>query len=108
MDNCMQVPLHVPDVRVLSTPSTAPGPWRIGAESTLAGTRCRRCGREIRAWHGLEAVVRLRHLPWFGVPVCIELRPPRYRCPACAGHPPPPQRCDWYAPRRPNPTAYAP
>jgi transposase len=106
MDNFIQVPLNLPDVRVLSTQKTTQGHWIIRVESTLEGTRCRRCGREIRDLHGLDAVVRLRHLPLFDMPVFIELRPKRYRCPYCAGNPTATQRCAWYEPRSPNTKAY--
>jgi transposase len=107
MDNFIQVPLNLPDVRVRSTQRTAQGHWLIRVESTLEGTRCRRCGREIRDLHGLDAVVRLRHLPVFDVPVVVEIRPTRYRCPYCAGNPTTTQRCAWYEPRSPNTKAYA-
>jgi transposase len=106
MDNFIQVPLNLPNVRVLSTQRTAPGHWLIRVESTLEGSRCRRCGREIRDLHGLDAVVRLRHLPLFDVPVFVEIRPKRYRCPYCVGNPTTTQRCEWYEPRSPNTKAY--
>ena len=106
MDNCIQVPLNLPDVRVLSPQRNAQGHWLIRVESTLEGTQCRRCGREIRELHGLDAVVRLRHLPLFDVPVFVEIRPKRYRCPSCAGNPTTTQRCAWYEPRSPNTKAY--
>jgi transposase len=69
MDNFIQVPLNLPDIRILSTQRTEQGHWLIRVESTLDGTRCRRCGREIRDLHGLDATVQLRHLPLFDVPV---------------------------------------
>jgi transposase len=106
MDDIIQVPLNLPDVRVLSTQRTEQGHWLIRVESTLEGTRCRRCGREIRDLHGWDAVVRLRHLPLFDVPVLIEIRPKRYRCPFCAGGPTTTQRCVWYEPRSPSTKAY--
>ena len=93
MDNIIQVPLNVPDVRVLSTQRTEQGHWLIRVESTAEGTRCHRCGRDIRDLHGLDAVVRLRHLPLFDVAVFVEIRPKRYRCPYCAGNPTTTQRC---------------
>jgi transposase len=108
MDNVIQVPLNLPDVRVLSTQRTEQGHWLIRVESTLEGTRCRRGGREIRDLHGWDAVVRLRHLPLFDVPVFLEIRPKRHRCPSCAGNPTTTQRCDWYEPRSPNTKAYEP
>ena len=107
-DNIIQVPLNLPDVRVLSTHRTEQGHWLIRVESTLDGTRCHRCGREIRDLHGLDAAVRLRHLPLFDVPVLLEIRPKRYRCPSCAGSPTTTQRCAWYEPRSPNTKAYEP
>lgn len=60
MDNFMHVPLNLPDVRGLSTQRTEQGHWLIRVESTLEGTQCRRCGREIRDLHGWDAAVRLR------------------------------------------------
>jgi transposase len=108
MDNVIQVPLNLPEVRVLSTQRTEQGHWLIRVESTVEGTRCRRCGREIRDLHGLDAVVCLRHLPLFDVPVFVEIRPKRYRCPYCAGNPTTTQRCEWYEPRSPNTKAYEP
>jgi transposase len=106
MDNIIQVPLNLPDVRVLSTQRTEQGYWLIHVESTLEGTQCRRYGREIRDLHRVDAAVRLRHLPLFDVPVFVEIRPKRYRCPYCSGHPTTTQRCAWYEPRSPNTKAY--
>ena len=106
MDNVIQVPLNLPDVRVLSTQRTEQGHWLIRVESTAEGTWCHCCGRDIRDLHGLDAVVRLRHLPLFDVAVFVEIRPKRYRCPYCAGHPTTTQRCEWYEPRSPNTKAY--
>jgi transposase len=106
MDNIIQVPLNLPNVRILSTQRTAQGHWLIRVESIFDGTQCRRCGREIRELHGVDAVVCLRHLPLFDVPVFIEIRPKRYRCPSCAGNPTTTQRCEWYEPRSPHTKAY--
>jgi transposase len=106
MDDIIRVPLNGPDVRILSTQRTEQGHWLIRVESTLEGAQCRRCGREICDLHGLDAVVRLRPLPLFDVPVFLEIRPKRYRCPYCTGTPTTTQRCAWYEPRSPNTTAY--
>ena len=59
MDDIIRVPLNLPDVRILCTRRTEQGPWLIRVESTREGTQCRRCGREIRDLHGVDAVVRL-------------------------------------------------
>ena len=77
MDNFIQVPLNLPDVRVLWAQRTAQGHWLIGGESTLAGAQGRRGGRESRDLHGWDAVVRLRQLPRFDGPVWLEIRPKR-------------------------------
>ncbi len=106
MDNLIPVPLNLPDVRILSTQRTEQGHWLIRVESSLEGAQCRRCGREIRDLHGVDAVVRLRHLPLFGVPVFVEIRPKRYCCPYCLSNPTTTQRCEWYEPRSPNTKAY--
>src|SRR5918999_6034938 len=108
MDNLIQVPLNLPDVRMLSTQRTEQGHWLIRVESRLEGAQCRRCGREIRDLPGVDAVVRLRHLPLFGVPVCVEIRPKRDGCPSGLSHPTTTQRCAWYEPRSPNTKAYEP
>jgi transposase len=107
MDNLVQVPLNLPDVRVLSTQRTAHGHGLICVESTAEGTQCHRWGRDVRDLHGWDAVVCLRHLPLFDVPVFVELWPKRYRCPYCAGNPTT-QRCEWDEPRSPNTKAYEP
>jgi transposase len=108
MDNCIQVPLNLPDVRVLWTQRTAQGHWLIGVESTLEGAQCRRCGRELRDLHGWDTIVHLRPLPLFDVPVLLEIRPQRSRCLYCAGHPTTTQRCAWDEPRSPHTKAYEP
>jgi len=62
----------------------------------------------MRDLHGWAAVVCLRHLPWFDVPVCVERRPTRSRGPYGAGHPTTTPRCAWDESRRPTTTAYEP
>jgi transposase len=108
MDNILQGPLDWPDSRLRATQRTAPGHWLIRVESTLEGARCRRCGREIRDLRGWDAVVRLRHLPGFAVPVFVEFRPKRSRGPYCLGNPTTTQRCPWDEPRSPNTNADEP
>ena len=52
MSAMIQFPLDLPDVEVLKTELSAKGHLVITVESTREGTRCRRCGQEIResAW----------------------------------------------------------
>jgi transposase len=106
MSTMIQFPLDLPDVEVLKTELTAQGHLVITVESTLEGTRCRRCGQEIREPHGHDRPLRLRHLPVLERPVYIEIRPKRYRCPYCSDHPTTTQRCSWYEPNSPHTRAF--
>lgn len=106
MPPMIQFPLDLPDVRVLGTEITSTGDLLIRVESTLEGTTCRRCGRDLRDFHGQDRPLRLRHLPILERRVFIEIRPKRYRCPYCEGHPTTTQRCSWYNPNSPHTQAY--
>ena len=106
MNNDLQIPLDLPDVRVLNVSKIERGAWLIQVESTVTGTSCRKCGKPITDYHGLDTSIRLRHLPLFEVPVYIELRPKRYRCPDCDGGPTTTQALSWYQRRSPNTKAY--
>ena len=106
MSATIQIPLNLPDVKVLSAELTAEGVWLIKVESTLEGTRCHRCGREIGRFHGWGQPIRLRHLPILEQKVYLELRPKRYRCEHCAGRPTTTQRCEWYQANSPHTQAF--
>ncbi|MDJ0533989.1 MAG: transposase family protein [Xenococcaceae cyanobacterium MO_207.B15] len=106
MDNSIQIPLDLPDVRVLKVSKTKEGDWLIRVESTLKGTNCRKCGRKLTQFHGYDQAIRLRHLPIFEQPVFIELRPKRYKCPDCRGQPTTTQRLSWHDLRSPNTKPY--
>jgi len=104
MDNQLQIPLDLPDVRIIEVIKLE-NEWLIRVESTLNGTTCRKCGRAIGEFHGHDKAVRLRHLPLFEVPVSIELRPKRYRCPHCDGATTT-QQLSWYGRRSLHTKAY--
>ena len=106
MDNSVQIPLDLPDVRVLEVSKTEQGDWLIRVESTLEGTKCHRCGRPISHFHGFDQSIRIRHLPVFGQSVFIEFRPKRYRCGHCEGKPTTTQRVSWHELRSPNTKPY--
>ena len=106
MDNSIQIPLDLPDVRVLEVKKTEEGDWLICVESTLKGTKCRKCGREITHFHGFDKGIRLRHLPVFEQPVYVEFRPKRYQCPDCQGKPTTTERLSWHELRSPNTKPY--
>jgi transposase len=93
-------------VQVLKIEITPRGECTITVESTLEGTPCRKCGREIREFHGLDEGITLRHLPILGRKVFLRLRPKRYRCPYCAGGPTTTQELSWYSAKSPHTKAY--
>ena len=94
----MQFRLDLPEVRVRGTEMTDRGEVLSRVESTLEGAPCRRCGRDIRDFHGYDRPLRLRHLPILDRRVFSEIQPKRYRCRYCAGNPSTTQRCLWYNP----------
>ena len=106
MNEQLQVPLDLPDVRILGVSRTPNSEWLIRVESTVKGTTCRQCGQAIEQFYGLDKPLRLRHLPLFEVPVWIELCPQRYRCPTCDGGPTTTQQPSWYQRRSPNTKVY--
>jgi transposase len=106
MRSMIQFPLDLPDVEVWKTEVTVAGHRLITVESPLEGTRCRRCGQEIREPHGHDRPLRLRHRPVLERPVYIEIRPKRYRCPYCSDHPTTTQRCSGYEPNSPHTRAF--
>ena len=102
----ISVPLDIPDVQILQTQITAHGEFMITVESTLTSARCRRCGRELRRFYGLDKWVTVRQLPILGRPVYLRYRPKRYRCEECDGHPTTTQQLTWHIPNSPHTTAY--
>jgi transposase len=98
--------VDIPDGRVLKIEITPRGECTIAIESTLEGTKGRKCGREIREFHGLNEGITLRHLPILGRKVFLRLRPKRYRCPYCEGGPTTTQELSWYEAKSPHTTAY--
>jgi transposase len=100
------IPLDIPDVRVVEVEQNERGEWTITVESTMEGTRCRLCGRELKERHGVEEAITLRHLPILGRPVDLRLRPKRYRCSDCDGGPTTTQQLSWSSAKSPHTKAY--
>jgi transposase len=96
MSNNIEIPLDLPEVRVLDVSQSPKAGWLIRVESLVNGTSCHQCGQWITDFHGLAKPLRLRHLPLFEVPVWIELCPKRYRCLDCDKGPTTTQPPDWY------------
>ena len=57
MDNLIQIPLDLSDVRVLEVSKTEDGSWLIRVESTLRGTSCRKCGQKLTHFHGRDKAI---------------------------------------------------
>jgi len=106
MSVMIQLPLDIPDVKVLSTECRPDGALLIKVESTRQGACCSRCGRDIHHFHGDDRPLQVRHLPILEWRVYLEIRPKRYRCPPCEGRPTTTQRCDWYEPNSPQTKAF--
>ena len=106
MNTQITIPLDIPDVQVLNVEQYERGDCTITVESTLEGTRCRQCGREITDLHGVDEAITLRHLPILGRPVYLRLRPKRYRCPYCDEGPTTTQQLSWYTAKSPHTKAY--
>jgi transposase len=100
------ISLDIPEVRVLEIEQNNRGDCTITVESTTEGTKCGKCGREIRDLHGVDEWITLRHLPILGQRVYIRLRPKRYRCPWCEGGPTTTQQLSWYSAKSPHTKAY--
>ena len=106
MSKSIQIPLDLPDVRILEVSQTEQGEWLIQVESTLEETTCHQCGRLIDHFHGFDQAIRVRHLPVFGQSVFIKFRPKRYQCDYCDKRPTTTQRLSWHEVRSPNTKAY--
>jgi len=102
----IEIPLDLPDVRVLRTQVTPKRELLIEVESTLTSTTCRRCGQTISNFYGYDRPLQLRHLPSFGYVVYIHIRPKRFRCPFCDDHPTTTQHLTWYDSKALHTTAY--
>ena len=77
----IEIPLDLPDVRVIASTITRNRELIIEVESTLTTATCRNCGKTINSFYGYSRPIRLRHLPSLGLVVYIEIRPKRFRCP---------------------------
>ena len=101
-----EIPLDIPDVEIENVEITKNGDVIITLVSTVEGTRCHRCGREISKPYGYGKTIKLRHLSILGMNTYIRIRPARYQCTHCAGKPVTTQTLNWYDPRSPHTKAY--
>lgn len=100
-----QIPLDIPNVKILSVKNGSKGEFILSVESTLHSTHCQHCKREISDFHGFGKPIRLQHLPILERVVYVEIRPKRYRCPHCNGRTTT-QRLDWYESNSPHTKAF--
>jgi len=101
-----EIPLDIPDVEIENVELTKKGDIIIMVVSTVEGTHCHKCGREIRKPYGHGKMIKLRHLSILGMNVYIHIRPARYQCTHCAGKPVTTQTLNWYDPRSPHTKVY--
>jgi transposase len=102
----IEIPLDIPDVEIESVEINSEGDIVITVRSTVEGTRCHKCGREITKLHCHDREITLRHLSILGMKVYIRIRPARYQCTHCSGNPTTTQKLQWYEPRSPHTIAY--
>jgi transposase len=105
MTDTLATLLDIPDVKVLEVELIG-DEVHLHVESTQTGTRCRSCGRPLTKPCGHDRERVLRHLPVFGRPTFIHIRPVRFECPHCRQTPTTTQRVSWYDPRSPHTRAY--
>jgi len=97
-----QIPLDIPNVKILSMKTGDQQEIILTVESTLKAAHCRRCGQEISHFHGYDRSIRLQHLPILERVVYIEIQPKRYRCRHCEGKPTTTQKLSWYTANSPH------
>jgi len=101
----ISLPLDIPDIAVLRVSQNQHGDYLITIKSTLEGTACQYCGRQLTQFHGHGRWIKLRHLPILGRRVYLRLRPKQYVCPEC-GDKITTQQPEWYTPKSPHTHAY--
>lgn len=98
--------LNISDIAVEKAEINGDGDVIITVRSTDEGTRCNKCGRDIRKPYGHGREIMLRHTSVFGRKAYIRICLPRYQCVHCEGSPVTTQKVAWYEQRSPHTTAY--
>ncbi len=110
MSSQFEISLDIANVTIESVKINRKGEYIITVASTEQGTRCHRCGRQLRKCCGHGRAVMLRHLPILGRKTYLRIFPTRYECPHCKGEKGKPvtstQRVSWYEPRSGQTNAY--
>jgi transposase len=106
MADRFEIPLDIEGVKIERVDFTLQGEILIMVTSMVEGTRCHRCGQEIKDSYGYGRELKLRHLPILGKPTYLCIRPKRYICRSCSDHPTTTQQLAWYDLRSPHTKAY--
>jgi transposase len=101
-----EISLDIPDIDIEKEEIIKNGDRIITVVSTVEGTCCHRCGREIIKPYGYGRPIELRHLSILGRNTYIRIRPARYQCTYCAGKPVTTQTLNWYDQRSPHTKVY--
>lgn len=96
MKQMIQRLLSIPNINLLSVEIKPDNKVFITVESTVEGTICHKCGREITSFNSLDEPLHLRHLPILGHQTYLVIRPKRYVCEYCSSRPKTTQKSDWY------------
>ncbi|MCK5109315.1 MAG: ISL3 family transposase [Methanosarcinales archaeon] len=102
----LEIPLDIPDIDIKNMEIIKNEDIIITVVSTVEGTRCHKCGREIVKPYGYGRQIELRHLSILGMNTHIRIRPARYQCTHCDGKPVTTQTLNWYDPRSPHTKVY--
>jgi len=109
MKEQINIPLDIPNVRVIKTGVNNQGDYIVTVESLEEDTICRECGRQIKHFHSYDRLISIRHLPILGRGVYIRMRPKRYECKYCnqkGKRTTTTQKLDWYDPKSRQTKAY--
>jgi len=101
-----EISLEIPNIKIENVEKNNKGDFMITVSSTVDGTICHRCGREITKFYGYGRETELRHLPILGHKTYIRIRPKRYECPYCDDRPTTGQTLSWYGCKSPHTRAY--
>ncbi len=102
----LEIPLDIPDIDIKNMEIIKNEDIIITVVSTVEGTRCHKCGREIVKPYGCGRQIELRHLSILGMNTHIRISPARYQCTHCDGKPVTTQTLNWYDPRSPHTKVY--
>ena len=101
-----EIPLDIEDVKIERVEFTQDNEIIITVTSTLEGTNCHRCGKNITAAYGYGREITLRHLSILGKPTYLRIKPKRYPCCYYGDHPTTTQTLSWDEARSPHTKAY--